>query len=366
MRDSAIGGLATLLRRPDWRDSDARPAIAERISAGLRDQSALVRMHAATAVRALCAAADPPARAAAIGELLDAEDSPEVRAVLVRELWREAQNAVDAVDAVVDRILDATDDAVPDTGDDAWRGLIALLANLALVHKTPAAARRVEQWCRHAPRYASAVTALIACSRDRLSDSTSDIQVDMFRLLGAAARSSLTRWTRDPTEHLVTNLPDKQLEELKGAAKVAHEITQQIYFASGAFDERQRKPRRAHGDLTVFANLAFPTLETCANLRLPQCIHRAVQTMIYLAPLDEPRALKAIANAVPADGTYASESLAGSDVMPYLHRLLAEHRTLVLHDDAGVVAFRHLLETFASAGNAEALALAYTFAEVFR
>jgi hypothetical protein len=88
--------------------------------------------------------------------------------------------------------------------------------------------------------------------------------------------------------------------------------------------------------------------------------------MIYLAPLDESRALEAIAQAVPADGAYAGDTLAGSDVMPYLQRLLTQHRPLVLHDDAGVAAFRHLLATFASAGNAEALALAYTFAEVFR
>jgi hypothetical protein len=116
----------------------------------------------------------------------------------------------------------------------------------------------------------------------------------------------------------------------------------------------------------VFADLAFPILAACAGLWLPQCIHRAVQTMIYLAPLDESRALEAIAQAVPADGAYAGDTLAGSDVMPYLQRLLTQHRPLVLHDDAGVAAFRHLLATFASAGNAEALALAYTFAEVFR
>jgi len=53
-------------------------------------------------------------------------------------------------------------------------------------------------------------------------------------------------------------------------------------------------------------------------------------------------------------------------VLPYLRRLVAEERALVLRDPDGLSAFRHLLQTFASAGNEEALTLAYSFADVFR
>jgi hypothetical protein len=53
-------------------------------------------------------------------------------------------------------------------------------------------------------------------------------------------------------------------------------------------------------------------------------------------------------------------------VLPYLQRLLTEQRQLVLHDETGTSSFRHLLEVFASAGNEQALALAFTFADVFR
>jgi len=88
--------------------------------------------------------------------------------------------------------------------------------------------------------------------------------------------------------------------------------------------------------------------------------------MIYLAPLDELRILQAIARAVPTDGAYAGDALAAAEVMPYLQRLLAEHRELVLRDDAGVEAFRQVLAAFAGAGNEDALTLAYTFGEVFR
>jgi hypothetical protein len=88
--------------------------------------------------------------------------------------------------------------------------------------------------------------------------------------------------------------------------------------------------------------------------------------MVFLAPLNEARALQAVAEAVPADGAYPGDPLAGDTIIPYLERLLAEQRPLVLFDQDGVAAFRHLLATFAAAGNQEALALAYAFAEVFR
>ncbi len=165
-------------------------------------------------------------------------------------------------------------------------------------------------------------------------------------------------------------LSEEQLAELRGSVEVAHGIAQQIYFASGAFDEKRgrerSKPAPTSRDLSEFADLAFPILAACASLHVPQCVHAAVQTMVFLAPLDEARALRAVAYAVPADGPYASDPLAGDAVIAYLERLLAEQRPLVLFDVQGVAAFRHLLATFAAAGNQAALALAYTFAEVFR
>jgi hypothetical protein len=76
--------------------------------------------------------------------------------------------------------------------------------------------------------------------------------------------------------------------------------------------------------------------------------------------------LLAVAAAVPERNRYATDPIAGRVVLPYLQRLLAEQRALVLRDPDGLSAFRHLLQTFAAAGNEQALALAYSFADVFR
>lgn len=366
MRDTAIGGLASLLNRQEWRESEAQPTIAAVVSSALRDTNPVVRMQAAQAAVAMLANENVAERAAAIGELLLGEHNPHVRAVLLGQLMSDTAAAPQQVDAVLEQLLGMGDDAIADRHGDSGRGVFVLLTYLALVPQTPFASQTVERWLADAPAHAGAAEAFAQHARDYLAPPGRLGQQTAYRLLAVAATASLTRWNRDPGEHLAgAELSDEQLAQLRGAVEVSHGIAQQIYFASGAFDEkRDRIPKRQN--LAEFAELAFPVLEICASLHVPQCVHEAVQTMVYLAPLDEARALRAIAAAVPADGPYAGDPLAGNAIIPYLERLLTEQRHLVLFDEDGVAAFRHLLATFAAAGNQAALALAYTFADVFR
>jgi hypothetical protein len=124
MRDTAIGGLAVLLNRADWRDSDAGASIAGRISEGLRDSNPVVRMRAATAPSALQAGVDSSARAVAIGELMLTEEVSSVRTVLVGQLAREAKSAAEAVDGVLERLLGADSGTVLDPRTDLVEGIL--------------------------------------------------------------------------------------------------------------------------------------------------------------------------------------------------------------------------------------------------
>ncbi|HEX5406371.1 MAG TPA: hypothetical protein VFX16_29200 [Pseudonocardiaceae bacterium] len=367
MRDTAIGGLATLLSRDVWRDSNAGPQIADSVSVAMRDANPLLRMQAARAAAAARAGLSASDRATAIGELVLAEENAAVRTVLLNELRRDVANVPHIVDDILERLLRVHDDTEVEPDEDPERVILDLLTYLALIPKTPFASRAVEQWCRNAPAHAAIAETLAQYMRDYLAPPSRPGQRAAFRLLGVAADASLARWTRNPNEHAVgAGRSEGQRAELHGAGKVAHGIAQQIYFASGAFDEKRDRKQSKPPDLAKFADLAFPILETCAELGDPQCVHPAVQTMVFLAPLNEERALKAIAKAVPTIGPYAGDPTAGDDVIPYLERLLTEQRTLVLFSADGVAAFRHLLATFAAAGNQRALTLAYTFADVFR
>ena len=91
-----------------------------------------------------------------------------------------------------------------------------------------------------------------------------------------------------------------------------------------------------------------------------------VETLIHSASLAEREALLLVAEAVPAEGPYAADSLASGIVVPYLQRLVTERPDLVLGDQEALAAFRHLLQAFAGAGHPDALALCYGFADIFR
>jgi hypothetical protein len=365
MRDTAIGGLAALLVRADWRASKHGGAIASLVEAALRHENPVVRMRAAEGVLALHADDKADVRAAAVGELLLAEQDSAVRAMLLNALVSTAADAPATVDGVLERVL-ADEDMDADDEDLRRDSLTDLLTFLAIVPKTPFAYATVEAWCQDASARPSAVR-FAASARDYLEPPASEAQKRAFSLLQTAAQTAAARWSRDQSEHLASaELTPSQRAELEGAVKVCHEIAQQIYFASGAYEAKSEPSAEDSAPDAAFADLAMPVLRTCASTGVPQCVHSVVETMIFLAPLDEAGTLAVVAEVVPRDGSYAGEPLAGDEVIPYLERLLAGNRPLVLFDRDGAEAFRRLLATFAAAGNQEALALAYTFADVFR
>lgn len=118
-RDTAIGGLADLLNRQEWRESDAQASIAAVVSSALRDANPVVRMQAAQAAAAVLADVGAAERAAAIGDLVLREENPHVRAVLLRQLMTGTTAAApQRVDAVFDQLLGMGDAAIADPQSD--------------------------------------------------------------------------------------------------------------------------------------------------------------------------------------------------------------------------------------------------------
>lgn len=390
MRDTAVAGLARLLGRPEWRASPHGEAITAAIRTAQQDESSLVRMHAAQAAGALYADGPPGERVAAIGHLLLDEPDPRVQDVLLTCLWREAHRHPNQVDDILQQFTSTPMDG-PADGDGAEQGLdegvkeksrkaswyeadehrrlfVALLTDLAVVHQTSFATGRLEVWVSSSPRFADEVQAMAQSLRDAITvHADADTRGRAFQLLTTAVENALDRWSRDQSEHLPqAELSTQDRAELEGAVKIADTIADQIYFASGAYEHDQESGPPAGPDHEGFAVRALPVLETCARTKLAPIVHRVVETLIFLGPLNDKRALLAIAALVSADDEYTRDPLAGGEVIPYLTRLLAEQRQLVLFDDEGVTAFRHLLAAFAGVGNESAQELAFTFADVFR
>jgi hypothetical protein len=151
------------------------------------------------------------------------------------------------------------------------------------------------------------------------------------------------------------------------AALISYQVAQQLDRASNAHDHRPLATNAVpSGADPVFAANAIPLLRDLGTVQHPQVTQPVIQALINLSQVSPEDVLQAVAQTVPANGPYVTDPIAASTVIAYLTRLVAEHRDLVLGTDTGLTAFQHLLEAFADAGDPDALALVYGFAEAFR
>lgn len=383
VRDNGVRGVVALLARPEWSHSDAAAELRASVAEALHDQNPLVRMMAADGVITTYPDSDWAERAAAVGGLLLKEQDEAVRRVLLGELGRCANGAPRIVDEVLERLIDGESFHGDVTRPGAERDdvgisqVVSLATYLAMVQRTPFASEAVGRWCAASPDEAAKVRFIAQSARNLLRPGNHAGQEEAFRLLGIAATAAAQVWETAVSVPGAPGVSERQRAQLRGALKVTHEIAQQLFFASGAHDARtgnggegcERRNIAAMGrseGLSAFADRALPLLNTCAKVPEPSGVHYAAQTAIFLAPLDELRSLRFIADSVSVHVEYTADALAGGTVLPYLERLVADQRALVLHDQVGVDAFRQALEAFAGAGNEAALRLAYTFSEVFR
>jgi hypothetical protein len=370
MRDKAIEGLGTLAFREDWRRSQYDDLIVGLVKDAMNDENPVVRMSAANAFPAVYNNIPAPERVRMLGELLQGESNTNVRKVYMSLLGSEAHRSPQDVDDVLRKLADEPEkDTETEPADDALDLPVEILTFLAMRNQTPFASETVRTWAANAPHSGEALRATHFI-RDYLApESDPAVQDRAFDMVAKAADSCLKHWTTKVQERASNADPSgSERDELKHTVTILDNIANQLYFASGAFDHK-----KGDYDATAslarrqrFADLATPVLITCARSGVSGIVHHVVETLVFLAPLDERRALLSVMEAVTSDGSYAYDPLSSDAVIPYLKRLLAEHRQLVLFDDKGVAAFRELLSAFASAGNESALELAFTFSDVFR
>jgi len=377
MRDQAARGLIRLLARSSWRDSDIGPSLAATVSRLVTDRNPVVRMQAAPGVALLHLNEDPEQRLAAIRRRLLVETNPPVLNTLVQLL----SNLAGDVSAQVDDILSELSQLptggflhsqTPPAGDSGVAAETAgpLLAYLATVPSTPFAAAALDDWFRDPITHQDRAEPLLHDLQPFLNPPNGEGRDNAFRLLAAAAEAARDTWLAHMPQEFTVAPPtaEPEMARMHAAALIAHGIAEQLYVASGAFDDQpgiSQQPAE-RGDPGTFARKALPILQLCGQVIEPQVTQPVVETLIHIAGVLQRQALLAIAAAIPARGTYVTDPHAAGTVMPYLRRLLAEQRDLVLFNEEGIAALRYLLEAFAGAGDPEALALAYTFADVFR
>jgi hypothetical protein len=163
-------------------------------------------------------------------------------------------------------------------------------------------------------------------------------------------------------------------EKLVRTMHLVDGVAMQLYFASGAFDERTKKDEKqlTPAQFRRFWEEASPLLTDLSSEQHPHTAHHVVQTLHHLlryAPRDIfLLAAKSIRSSAAAG--FQHEPLAVGDVVRLIQRALADHRD-IFQSRAGqesdcLVALLGALDLFVEAGWAEARQLTHRLEEIYR
>jgi hypothetical protein len=314
----AIQALHGLLKDPGWQASRHAPRIRAALRQQLTDPRPVNRMLAAQALHLIEPAGAP--RLALARQRLLAEPDAHIRAVLVFQLVGLVAEHAAAVD-----------------------GLVAELDSSGF-------------W-----PFASTLGVLVPEREDSTATGTA------FALLS------------EVTGQLATVIEAQRSSRERGdavlrtALELADTVVDQLYFASGAFEERRTAasgPQEQAGSSPptsrAFFDLAMPLLDQLAQIHHPRITHRLVETLAHLAEHNPKRVLLTVRRAVLPGEDYAYEPLAVDLIVRLVQRYLAEHRDLVTTDEGALTALRELIEVFVRAGWPQAITLAYQLPDAFR
>jgi hypothetical protein len=294
---------------------------------------------------------------------------------LLAELGRSADWPVFATRTAIAR-LTSDDASTEEATDEAFaegerlRVAVQLVLVLALRHQQAFAVELVGRWFAHPVEYPQIFKHAVYELRNLGMLDTSRQEAMVARTLALL---------RQATESLVATVDEQasavvqERDVLRSAVQLADAVVDQIYFASGALDDRRtasaigdRQSRVARGDVKLFYELSMPLLERLVHVRYPSITHRIVETLAYLADYDPKRVFLAVHDAVtPAQG-YEYERMGVDLVIGLIKLYLADYRDILTSDEACLIALREILEAFVQVGWPSAVALAYEFPDAFR
>ncbi len=346
MRDQAAIGLARLLARPAWADSDAAPRLRDALSSLSTDPNAVVRMQAAHGLPSIVDADSPSTIVGHLRVRILAEQDENVLAVHLQTLQRvmAAAHAGD-VDQLIEELAGRPQGAFlrqddPDEGSadadwwdrrsDAVELASAILTRLAVVDGALFSLRLLSDWLAGPLRNTARTRTLLRHLQPYLISPDGTGQEAVFILLGTAARAIEAAW-KGATATRTTGGGEEDSIRARDAALIAHQLAQQLDLAGDAENDRARDDDfTARSADTVFADKAMLLLRELSSVQHPQVTQPVVQALIRLSKTRPAEALQAIADAVSETGPYVTDPLAAGAICPYLIQLLAESRDLVL------------------------------------
>jgi hypothetical protein len=182
-----------------------------------------------------------------------------------------------------------------------------------------------------------------------------------------AATTALTAWEEATAAERLTE-EDPRLEQGKDLAHVIDGIAMDVYFATGAFDERQGRPSVTPAQRERLYAETGPLLDRLATVKYAPTAHHVIETFEAFIDYDPRAVFLRIASAIKSAqaSRYQTDSLAAGLVVRLVERYLAEHRALLQQDDECRQALIEVLDLFVEAGWGEAMRLTYSLHDIYR
>ncbi|GAB3979183.1 hypothetical protein GCM10029978_073880 [Actinoallomurus acanthiterrae] len=364
----AVEGLIYLARRADWQAIHGN-ALSTIVKRYLDSPNPIYRILSTEAISSIF----PEAQI--LEELtrrLSTEPDPRVLTQLILVLGAYRQAKPLDVDRVMQQIASEpqwaiiTTDAATDgtlRNDDRTEIAVHLIVILAVTHGTPYAHNTAHAWLSLPMEHTHRAERAPAWLRYFLNPpdiAETEAQSRAFELLTLPLNSIKKTWA----EQLVAE--SANVDHLRNALKVAHNVVQEIYFASGAVKGKNEPTEEPFTPgLERFSELALPLLEEYSDIHHPQVTHYIIQTIDHISHFAPKRALLAAMRAASGDQGYAQESLALNAVLKLIQRYLADRRALIVGDRECTTAVRKLLETFVREGWEEAIRFAENLEDMF-
>lgn len=200
-----------------------------------------------------------------------------------------------------------------------------------------------------------------------------EVRVQSWKLLEKIVENSLKsmvelqtlysregKWTED------------EENQARNVAEVIDNACKQLYFASGASEEKKQQGVTVNYEFTSihkrFLQEASVVLDLLSECNIPRVTHYMLQTLEFIAPLNPAGIFKRIGKVVQSgkEGGYQFESLGLNLIVRLVERYLSEFRLIFVEDSDNNQLLLSVLDIFVQAGWPEARRLTYRLDELFR
>jgi hypothetical protein len=226
--------------------------------------------------------------------------------------------------------------------EEVLQQLGSIIAIMWISHGRERARQTLQAWLADAPAYERELSHGVHASREALvlkyiKDDPRDEEI-------TRRAQEFAAWVVEATAtgieaFLATTKPSQSDQNRVGTfAKLLNNVTNQFYFASGAFQERQSKaPALATTEAKAgFLQDNYTTLRRIADAGTPPTIFHLIELFEFLIPADPPRVFDLVAHALLGAGKrhgFQFESLGADRFVGLIGEFLADYRSLFTDDD---------------------------------